>query len=184
MRNAIKRTVSALLAVMTTAALTVTTFALGYDDDPGFAGSTPVTSSSTAAVTTEVIEAGTVEVASLASVSVPYASIKNLAKAGGTLTIVSKQATITIDSSTIKKSRKIDLSMKVYGSTSRSVIDMRSRKDFGCDVQIVVTNCKMSAAKLAAAHVYCDDDDLGPVELNDAGQPVITVKKGGKYIIK
>lgn len=62
--------------------------------------------------------------------------------------------------------------------------DMRSKKDFGCEVKITVTTCKMSAEKLATAHVYCDGEDMGPVELDENGNPVITVTKGGEYIIK
>lgn len=42
----------------------------------------------------------------------------------------------------------------------------------------------MSAKKLAKAHVYCDGEDLGPVELDENGVPVITVTKGGVYEIK
>ena len=74
--------------------------------------------------------------------------------------------------------------MKVYSSAKRAVVKMRSKKDFGCEVKIALTNCKMSAEKLENAHVYCDGEDLGPVVLNEDGVPVITVTKGGTYEIK
>lgn len=125
-----------------------------------------------------------VEVKSVSKLAVNPATVKKLAKSNVALEIVSPKATITIDPATITKARKIDLSMKVVNSAVRTKVKFRSKKDFGCDVQIALTACKMSAKKLASAHVYCDGEDLGPVELNDDGVPVITVKKGGVYEVK
>ncbi len=42
----------------------------------------------------------------------------------------------------------------------------------------------MCAEMLANAHVYCNGEDMGPVELDEDGNPVITVTKGGEYVIK
>ena len=42
----------------------------------------------------------------------------------------------------------------------------------------------MSADDLAKAHVYYNGEDLGSVEIDENGNPVFTVTKGGKYEIK
>lgn len=190
MRNGMKKALSVAVAVLTTATLAVTAFAADYADVPVF-NSTP---SETVSVKTEEVKdviakadnaAASVEVSSTQNLSLNASVMKALAGSKNTvLEIVSPKATISIDASTITKTRKIDLSAKVYGSEKRTVVKMRSVKDFGCEVKITVTSCKLSAAKLAKAHVYCDGVDLGAVELDENGNPVITVTKGGTYIIK
>ncbi|MGN0674747.1 MAG: hypothetical protein ACI4KG_03285 [Oscillospiraceae bacterium] len=207
MKNGMKRTLSAAVAVLTTAVLAVTAYAADYAQAPSFS-ETP--RESVAVKTEDISEAidnavvvdtdtdkgddsskseekkvATIEVKSVETLTVSPSIMKKLDKSEDTvLEIVSPKAVISIDSSTITKARKIDLSMKVYGSSSRSVVKMRSKKDFGCEVKIEVTSCKLSAKKLAKAHVYCDGVDLGPVELNEDGVPVITATKGGTYEIK
>lgn len=187
MRNVTKKTVGIMLATLTTAALAASAFAAEYTRPESSVGG-GASSAPAGAVTspTTVASAGSSTSVSTfsAPVSVSSSTVKDLAASGGTLVIEAPEATVSIDSSTITKAKKIDLTMKVYGSASRSVIDMRSKKDFGCEVEITVKTCKMSEAKLAKAHVYCNGEDLGKVELNDAGQPVVTATKGGKYIIK
>ena len=42
----------------------------------------------------------------------------------------------------------------------------------------------MSDEKLKNAQVYNGDTSLGDVEINEDGDPVITVSKGGTYTIK
>ncbi len=195
MKNGMKKMLSAVLAVATTATLAVTAFAADYATAPVFP-STPVESVS---VKTESIndaidkaesadaeeaKVATVEVKSVNQLKVSPSVIKNLKNAEAVLEIVSPKATISIDPETITKVRKLDLSMKIYGSEKRSVVKFRGKKEFGCEVQIEVTSCKLSSEKLAKAHVYCDGQDLGAVEINDAGNPVITVTKAGTYIIK
>lgn len=191
MRNGMKKAISVAVAVLTTATLAVTAFAADYADVPVF-NSTP---SETVSVKTEEVKdviakaddnaAASVEVSSTQNLSLNASVMKALVKSeSAVLEIVSPKATISIDASTITKARKIDLSAKVYGSEKRTVVKMRSVKDFGCEVKITVTSCKLSAAKLAKAHVYCDGVDLGAVELDENGNPVITVTKGGTYIIK
>ncbi|MGN1089026.1 MAG: hypothetical protein ACI4Q6_01375, partial [Huintestinicola sp.] len=59
-----------------------------------------------------------------------------------------------------------------------------NKKNFGCEVQIIVTDCKMSAKKLASANVYCDGELVGPVELDENNKPIIKATKGGVYEIK
>ena len=192
----IKKLVGAYVAVIATAALAVTAFAADYAVVPVFGGDT----SNTVSVTTEAVssaidsavavdtadaKAATVEVNSVAQLTLNPSVLKKLDKTEDTvLKIVSPKVTISIDSSKITKARKVDLSMKMSNSSKKTVIKMRSRKDFGCEVQITVTSCKLSAAALKTAHVYCDGEDLGPVELDENGLPVITVTKGGTYEIK
>ena len=192
-----KRAISAVLTVLTTAALAVTVYAADYSDKvPPLSNLAPSVSVSTETVKDAVsgVVSGetvsgtaTVEVRSIASLPISSSVMKALSKSkDAVLKIVSPKATITIDASKVTKVRKVDLSAKVYGSATRSVVDLRSKKDFGCEVQIEVTSCKMSKAKLANAHLYRDGEDLGTenLEINENGKPVITITKGGKYEIK
>lgn len=213
MRSDIKKLLSTAIAVVMTASMSATVFAADYGQEPVFP-STPSTSSSATsseistaiseAVSSAVADAVTaestgdtdssdkseakatavVEVKSVKSLTIKSTTIKDLVKSGVTLEIVSPTATVTIDPATVTKARKVDLSMKVVNTTSRTKVDFKSKKDFGCEVKITLTACKMSAKKLANAHVYCDGEDLGPVELDEDGLPVITVTKGGEYVIK
>lgn len=208
MRSDMKKLLSTAIAVVMTASMSATVFAADYGQEPVFP-STPSTSSSATsseistaiseAVSTAVADAVTaadssdkseakatavVEVKSVKNLTIKSTTIKELLKSGVTLEIVSPTATVTIDPDTVTKARKVDLSMKVVNTTSRTKVDFKSKKDFGCEVKITLTACKMSAKKLANAHVYCDGVDLGPVELDEDGLPVITVTKGGEYIIK
>lgn len=189
MKKGMKRFISAVLATMTAATLALTAFAADYAAPPVF---TDTPSQTVSVTTSELKEAlsdtseGTVTVNanSVKTLSISASVLKNLDKADSVLEIVSPKATVSIDASTIKKTRKLDLSMKIYSSTKRAVVKMRSKKDFGCEVKIALTDCKLNKEKLANAHVYCDGKDLGPVELNEDGVPVITVTKGGTYEIK
>ena len=189
MKKGMKRIVSAILAAMTAATLAVTAFAADYAVPPAF---TDTPSQTVSVSNSELKEAvsnaseGTIAVKanSVKTLSVSASVLKALDKADSVLEIVSPKATVSIDASTITKTRKLDLSMKTYSSAKRAVVKMRSKKDFGCEVKIILTDCKMSEAKLAKAHVYCDGEDLGPVELDENGNPVITVTKGGTYEIK
>lgn len=209
MRNDMKKLVSSVIAVVMTVSMSATAFAADYGLEPSFpitpSGSSSATSAEISAAVEkteekvkEVVDSAvanavdsdssattaSVEVKSVKSLTITSSTIKKLVKSGVALEIVSPNATITIDPDTITKARKIDLSMKVVNSTSRTKIDFKSKKDFGCEVKITLTACKMSAKKLANAHVYCDGEDLGSVELNEDGVPVITVTKGGVYEVK
>ena len=189
MKKGMKRLISAVLAAMTAATLAITAFAADYAMPPVFTDTPSQTVSVSNSELKEAVSSASEGVVSVTANSVKTLSVsasvlKALDKADAVLEIVSPKATITIDASTIAKTRKLDLSMKVYSSAKRAVVKMRSNKDFGCEVKIALTNCKMSEEKLANAHVYCDGEDLGSVELNEAGVPVITVTKGGTYEIK
>lgn len=126
-----------------------------------------------------------VEVKSTKKLKIAPSVMKELAASGDTvLKIESSKATIEIDASTIEKVKNVDLSMDIVNSKTKTVINIKSKKDFGCKIKITVTTCKLSLEKLAKAHVYCNGKDLGSVKIDADGNPVITVTKGGEYIIK
>lgn len=192
MRKSAKRLVSAVIAAVSAMTMVLSVSAADYGSNPTYTG-TP--SQSVSVSTSELKDAvksavsgsseAAVEVASTRKLQVSSSVIKELAKSkDAVLEIVSPKATISIDSSTITKVKYIDLSMNVTNSKNKTTIDMSSKKAFGCEVKITVTACKMSAAKLKTAHVYCNGEDMGPVELDEDGNPVITVTKGGEYVIK
>ena len=195
MKHGMKKALSAAIALMTTATLALTVYAMDYDINPSY----PSANSATVSASTEDIKhavdkavsaeeggaVASVEVKSTVALPVSSSVMKSLSQAKDEiLEIVAPKATMSIDSSTITKVRKVDLSSKIYSSKSRAVVRFRSAANFGCTVKITLTDCKMSPAALAKAHVYCGDEDLGPVELDEDGNPVITVTKGGKYEIK
>lgn len=192
MRKSAKRLVSAVIAAVSAMTMVLSVSAADYGSNPTYSG-TP--SQSVSVSTSELKDAvksavsgsseAAVEVASTRKLQVSSSVIKELAKSkDAVLEIVSPKATISIDSSTITKVKYIDLSMNVTNSKNKTTIDMSSKKAFGCEVKITVTACKMSTAKLKTAHVYCNGEDMGPVELDEDGNPVITVTKGGEYVIK
>lgn len=201
MRNTAKKLVSAVAALTMVASMSMTAFAADYASAPVI----PSSSSSSSSATTEEItgaidnavdaddskgeeeakKVATVEVKSTKNLSVKPSTIKDLAKKEDTvLEIVAPKATISIDSSTIKKAKNVDLTVKIVNSKSKTKLDFRSKKDFGCEVKITLTECKMSAAKLKNAHWYLNGEDMGPVELDEDGNPVITLTKGGEVEIK
>ncbi len=201
MRNTAKKLVSAVAALTMVASMSMTAFAADYASAPVI----PSSSSASSSATTEEIsgaidnavdaddsegeedakKVATVEVKSTKNLSVKPSTIKDLAKKEDTvLEIVAPKATISIDSSTIKKAKNVDLTVKIVNSKSRTKLDFRSKKDFGCEVKITLTECKMSAEKLKNAHWYLNGEDMGPVELDEDGNPVITLTKGGEVEIK
>lgn len=195
MRNSIKKIISVCVAAATVLSMSLTAFAADYASNPSYPTSVPEVSNNVEgapaasvadavnAVSTESGEA-TVNVDTLAKVNVSASTLKKMVKNGTTLKIASKQAELSIEPSTVKRVGKLDLSAKISNSAKKSRIKFKSKKDFGCEVKVAFTGCKMSAEKLAKAHVYCDGQDLGPVELNEDGVPVITVTKGGTYEIR
>ena len=191
-----KKAISAVLTVLTTAALAVTAYAAeGSRPLPAI----PTTISTTSVATENVKDAlntaigegisgtASVTVKSTASLPISASIIKTLkASNDGVLEIKSPKATISIDAATVKKLGKVDLSSKIYSSEKRAVVEFRAsaKKNFNCEVEITLTNCKMSKTALANAKLYRDGEAVDGLKINDAGQPVITVKTGGKYEIK
>ncbi len=189
MNKSVKKVVSAVCAVVMAMSMTVTAMAADYAS-PVFPNAPSAPAAATTVSTNEVKKVengGTVEVSvnPAARLVIKPTTLKALAaKEDATLKLVSNKATIEIDSDSISKVGKIDLSMKISNTASRTRIKMKSDKEFGVEVKITITTCELSAEKLAKAHVYCDGEDLGPVELDESGNPVITVTKGGVYEIK
>ncbi len=201
MRNTAKKLVSAVAALTMVASMSITAFAADYAGAPVIPSGSSASSSATVEEISGAIDnavdaddsegeeenkkVATVEVKSTKNLSVKPSTIKDLAKKEDTvLEIVAPKATISIDSSTIKKAKNVDLTVKIVNSKSRTKLDFRSKKDFGCEVKITLTECKMSAAKLKNAHWYLNGEDMGPVELDEDGNPVITLTKGGEVEIK
>ncbi len=201
MRNTAKKLVSAVAALTMVASMSITAFATDYAGAPVIPSGSSASSSATVEEISGAIDnavdaddsegegenkkVATVEVKSTKNLSVKPSTIKDLAKKEDTvLEIVAPKATISIDSSTIKKAKNVDLTVKIVNSKSRTKLDFRSKKDFGCEVKITLTECKMSAAKLKNAHWYLNGEDMGPVELDEDGNPVITLTKGGEVEIK
>lgn len=212
MRNNAKKLASAVIALVMTASMSVTAYAVDYGMVPVYGGSasesTPATSEEISSAIENAVESAvsdavtdsdegkedskdegkavaTVTVTSTKDLAVKSSDLKTLAaKKDTVLEFVAPKATISIDASTITKARKLDLSMQVTNSKSRTVINLRSKKAFGCEVKITLTECKMSAKKLASAHWYLDGEDMGPVVLDEDGNPVVTLTKGGKIEIK
>lgn len=185
--KSVKKIVSIVCAFVMTASVAVTAFAADYAQPVGpIAPTEPTTSTVSATEVKDLADNGTVAVnVSSSRLVIKPSTLKTLAaKDDAAIEFVSPKTTITIESDSVKKVARIDLSMKVTNSASRTRIKMKSNKEFGAEVKITVTSCKMSAKALAKAHVYCDGEDLGPVELDENGKPVITVTKGGVYEIK
>lgn len=194
MKNVLKRTLSAAIAVLTMSVTAMSAMAADYAQAPSFSE----TPSATVSVKTETVKeavsdaiknaedgVAAVKVKNTNNLKLSSAILKSIAKLeGGSLVIESPKAIISIDADSIEKARNIDLSMKVNSNSEKTVINMTSRVKFGCKVKIAVTNCKLSAEALKEAHVYCNGKDLGLVELDENGYPVITVTAGGTYTIK
>lgn len=125
-----------------------------------------------------------VEVNSTSHLRISASAIRNVANNDAALEIVAPKATFSIDSDDISKARSINLSSTISNGRNSTTIKFDSKKDFGAEVKITLTACKMSKARLAKACLYCDGKKIGPVELDENGNPVITVSKGGKYVIK
>lgn len=188
MKSGMKKLVSAAIASVMAAAMSLSVFAVDYGSAPAPSGS----AQSTSVVNEEIKDAvknsddevATVEVESTNNLPVSANVVKELAKTGKTLVIVAPNVTITLDGSTITKVKKLNLSLKVSNTSSKSVVKTKAKGDLGCELSIAVTSSKMSDEKLKDAQVYNGDASLGDVEINEDGDPVITVSEGGTYTIK
>lgn len=146
MRNSMKKLVSSIFAVMMTVSMSTTAFAADYGQEPSFSSTPSQSSSATKEEVNEAVEeavdnaianateasegstTASVEVKSVKNLSVSAATVKKLAESGVALEIVSPDATITIAPDTIKKARKLDLSVKVVNSSSKTKLDFSSKK--------------------------------------------------------
>lgn len=195
MKKSTKRLTCAALAVSAAAALAVAAFAADYASAPSFSD----TPSQSAAVTSGVLNSAidnasendegvpvaVIEAASTKNITLSATVMKKLAeKENVILSIRTDEAIIEIDGYSITNTKKVNLSMDIENSSKKTVIDFVSSADFGCEVKVIVLGCKLSAEKLEEASVYFNGTDMGYVDINDDGNPVITVTKGGKYEIK
>ena len=186
MRSGMKKALCVALTLMTTATVAATAYATDYNRASVSASNDEVKEAVSEAVAAEAGGTATVEVKSTTSIPVSSSVIKELAKSeDSVLEIVSPKATFKIEAATVKKVKRVDLSAKVYSSTKRAVVDFyRAKGDFGCEVKVYLTNCKMSAKALANAKVYCDDEEVGSVQFDDNNVPYFIATKGGKYEVK
>lgn len=195
MKKYTKKLTCIALAVVATAALTVAAFAAEYASAPNFsdkpAQSTNVTTGTLNDAIDDAIEnddgvaVATIEAASTNNITLSANVMKALADKGNViLSIQTGEVTIEVDASTIVNTKKVNLSMDVRNTESKTVIDFRSSSEFGCEVKVIVNNCSLSENQLEKAHIYFNGEDTGPVEINEDGLPVITAVKGGKYEIK
>lgn len=195
MKKYTKRITCIALSVIAVASLTIAAFAADYASAPSFSDtpsqSTNVTTGTLSTAISEAVEnedgvaVATIEAASTKNITLSATVMKALAdKENVILSIETEEVTIEIDASTIENTKKVNLSMDVSNTDKKTVIDFRSSSDFGCEVKVIVHNCKLSEKQLEKANVYCDGEKLGPVEITEDGFPCITVTKGGKYEIK
>lgn len=208
MNKSSKRIVGVFAAVVLAAAMSVSAFAADYGSAPSYSDTTSTSSSTTSeevgnsiddAVKNADSESGevkaTVEVENTKNLILTADVLKKLKKTeDGALEIVSPKLTISIDAGSIKNATKINLSSSVSNTTKSTTVKMATKAKFGCEVKITVTSCKMSKAALKKAHVYVTvkdpktgkdvTKDLGSVELDENGNPVITATQGGTYEIK
>lgn len=185
MKKSVKRILSGFIAVAMVAAMSFTVCAADYAKDPDF--KTTVTDDGSKVITQIRVKnkVATVKTDSLDNVKLTADIMKDLAAGKAkTLVVESDEATISIDSAKVTKVTKLDLSMDIESTDKETVIEMKSDTDLGCEVKITVKSCKLSAEALKTAHVFCGDEDLGPVELTADGKPIITVTKGGTYTIR
>ena len=207
MNNISKRIVSTITAVVAAAAMSVTAFAANYGSEPSYPSTSPVAPSAPSNEVEESIEnainnseadkeegTATVEVENTDALVLSAKTVKKLkGTEDGKIEIVSPKVTISIDAESIEKAAKINLSSTVKNTSNSSTIKFNSRGSFGCEVKITLTDCKLSKAALKKAHVYRTVKnpssgktvtvDLGPVELDENGNPVIIATAGGEYTI-
>ena len=190
-----KKLTGIILAVTAAAALTVAAFAAEYASAPSFSDkpsqSTNVTTGTLkdaindASENNDGIAVATIEAASADNITLSANVMKALADKGNViLSIRTEEVSIEIDSSSIINTKKINLSMDVKNTDNKTVIDFRSDADFGCEVKVIINNCRLSGKQLEKAHVYFNGEDTGIVETDENGLPFITAAKGGKYEIK
>lgn len=191
MNKTMKKVSTISAAVLAVAVMATAAFAADYATVPAGVTSpsnTVVASTASESISSAVEAAAsgtsTAELKTLSNVVLSADVVKALADGNGVLEIVTPKATLSIDASTVKKVAKLNLSATVNNTKTSTVVDFKSTKKFNCEVKVTVTSCKMSADDLAKAHVYYNGENLGSVEIDENGNPVFTVTKGGKYEIK
>lgn len=101
---------------------------------------------------------------------------------GATLNISSADISISISSSSVKKTDKLDLSVNIYGNAARWTVEFGSAKDFGCSMYVTLKDCKIE--DFSGMKLYRENKKLGAVSVNASNQPAFTVESNGTYVIK
>ena len=100
------------------------------------------------------------------------------------LYIVSSDAVIAINSSSVTSAAKLDLSSDVYSSSSRATFSMSHSGNFCCTMTVTLTGCNVSHSDLEDMNLYFNEKKSGTFKLTSNSEPIITVSKGGTYVIK
>lgn len=195
MKKYTKKITCIALAVAAAATLTLAAFAAEYASKPSFsdtpAQSTNVTTSDLNEAIGDAFEnndgvaIATIEAASTDNLTLSANVMKTLAsKEDVILQIETDKVTIEIDASTIENTKKINLSMNVSNTEKKSVINFKSNSEFGCEVKIILKECKLSEDVLENAKAYRYGYEAGPVIIGDDGLPYFIATKGGVYEIR
>ncbi len=195
MKKYTKRITCIALAVAAAATLTLAAFAAEYASAPSFSDtpsqSTNVTTSdlneaiNDASENEDGVPVAKIEASSTDNLTLSATVMKTLADKGEViLQIDTDEVTIEIDASTIENTKKINLSMNVQNTSNRTVVSFKSSAEFGCEVKVIIKDCKMSATKLENASVYFNGYDMGSVEFTEDGLPFFIATEGGRYEIK
>lgn len=119
-----------------------------------------------------------------ATMTLKASAIKTLARIkDGVLKLDTNKLGIEIKASDVKKAKSFPLTFSVRNTATSIVLSSKYTDEFGLKMSVTIKDTKMPAEVLKKAHVYCDGVDLGPVTVDANGDAVITMEKGGQYII-
>lgn len=111
--------------------------------------------------------------------------IKSFAECNKAVLVVnSPSMTMSINSSSVTKSAKVDLSANTYGNESRVTLEMGASGSLNCTVNVTLTDCNISSSDLAGLSLYKGNKKSGTFSVNYDGKPVISVSNGGQYVIR
>ena len=112
------------------------------------------------------------------SVMEAFAECKN-----AVLVVNTSSVKITINSSSVTKTSKLDLSANTFGKTTRTTLDMGASGSLNCTANVTLLNCDISSGDLESMNLYYNNKKKGKVSVDSDGNPVITVTSGGQYVI-
>ncbi len=141
----------------------------------------------TSNILTSAVTSGAVVKMDTSTAKIKVSAIKNLAKLeNATLEIVTSKYSIEINSEDITTPKNLNLAMSVKNTDNLVVISTKQTGDFGLKMNVKVPTT-IPAAVLAKCHVYAivngAVEDLGLVEVDEQGNAIIPMEKGGKYVI-
>ena len=93
---------------------------------------------------------------------------------------------VTINSSSVTKAGKLNLSTDIHGNEKRMSIDIGTSGKLSCTAVFTILDCDISSDDLKNMNLYYNNKKLEDVSVGiDAdGNPVITVSSGGSYVIR